>query len=289
MSTYIQIPNSITTKLTKRSKHEEALVYALIRNQIKDNSFTASFSQSQLIDYFIEENYTLTDKQREYKERTINSYVSTLKDVGLLKVTGKKKGDSDHRYNVYQFDYLKKDYFHILPPFLADVNISPKLKGLLLFIKANCWSGTNYLLFNGMTTDLAERLRVGKNQIKDYLEELKAKGYIRFIGKSIHIINENFPLFYINDMDNMTYQIIYDYCLEHDSIPPVKDVDSKGKDKALSLIVAKFTNDYDTLRNVLEERCKKLPEHPSLEYFCQVLRNKKPTREDKACELDIIL
>jgi hypothetical protein len=281
MSTYIQIPNSITTKLTKRSKHEEALVYALIRNQIKDNSFTASFSQSQLVDYFIEEDLILTDKQREYKERTINCYVSTLKDVGLLKVIGKKKGDSDHRYNVYQFNYLTEDYFHILPPFLADVNISPKLKGLLLFIKANCWSGTNYLLFNGMTTDLAERLRVGKNQIKDYLEELKAKGYIRFIGKSIHIINENFPLFYINDMDNMTYQIIYDYCLEHDSIPPVKDVDSKGKDKALSLIVAKFTNDYDTLRNVLEERCKKLPEHLTLEYFCQVLRNKKPQKDDK--------
>lgn len=281
MSTYIQIPNSITTKLTKRSKHEEALVYALIRNQIKDNSFTASFSQSQLVDYFIEEDLILTDKQREYKERTINCYVSTLKDVGLLKVIGKKKGDSDHRYNVYQFDYLKEDYFHILPPILEDNNIPPKLKGLLLFIKANCWSGTNYLRFNGITTDLAERLRVGKNQIKDYLEELKAKGYIRFIGKSIHIINENFPLFYINDMDNMTYQIIYDYCLEHDSIPPVKDVDSKGKDKALSLIVAKFTNDYDTLRNVLKERRKNLPEHLTLQYFCQVLCNKKPQKDDK--------
>jgi len=236
MSIYIQIPNSITTKLTKRSKQEEALVYALIRNQIKDNSFTASFSQSQLVDSFIEKDLILTDKQREYKEKTINSYVSTLKDVGLLKVIGKKKGDSDHRYNVYQFDYLKKEYFHILPPFLEDNNIPPKLKGLLLFIKANCWSGTNYLRFNGITTDLAERLRVGKNQIKDYLEELKAKGYIRFIGKSIHIINENFPLFYINDMDNMTYQIIYDYCLEHDRVPPIKNVDKNHKDERLGYI-----------------------------------------------------
>lgn len=283
MSDYIQIPNSITTKLTKRSKHEEALVYALIRNQIKDNSFKASFSQSKLVDYFIEENRTLKDQEREYKERTIHNYVSTLKDVGLLKVIYMKKGASDYRYNVYKFEYLKEDYFYLLPPFLEDKNISPKLKGLLLFIKANCLNGTNYLHYNGITTDLASTLKVGRNQIKGYLEELKLKGYIRFIGKSIHIINENFPLFYINDMDNMTYQIIYDYCLEHDSIPPVKDVDGKGKDKALSLIVAKFTNDYDTLRNVLEERCKSLPEHPSLEYFCQILVNRKPKRVDDKC------
>ena len=135
MSTYIQIPNSITRKLTKRSKQEEALVYALIRNQIKDNSFKASFSQSRLVDYFVEENCTLTDLQREYRERTINTYVSTLKDVRLLNVIDKKKGGSDHRYNVYKFDYLKEEYFYLLPPFLEDKNISPKLKGLLLLIK----------------------------------------------------------------------------------------------------------------------------------------------------------
>lgn len=289
MSTYIQIPNSITTKLTKRSKHEEALVYALIRNQIKDNSFTASFSQSQLVDYFIEEDLILTDKQREYKERTINNYVSNLKDVGLLKVIGKKKGDSDHRYNVYQFNYLTEDYFHILPPFLADVNISPKLKGLLLFIKANCWSGTNYIRFNGITTDLAEKLGVGKNQIKDYVTELQVKGYIRFIGKSLHIINENFPLSIENDVWNVTYQIIYDYCLEHDKRPPIKNVDKNRKDKRLSYIIAEYATDYDRLRNTLNERCKNLPADLSLEYFCQVLRNMKPTREDKACKPDIFL
>ena len=277
MSNFIQIPNSITTRLTKKSKHEEAFVYAVIRSQIKDNSYKASISERQIAEII---NMT---------ERTVSSYVTDFKDSDLLKVVERKQGESEYPYNVYQFDELKKNYFMILPPLLYDNTISPKLKGLLLFIKANCWSGTNYLLFNGMTTDLAEKLRVGKNQIKGNLEELKSKGYIRFIGKSIHIVNENFPLFYINDMDNMTYQIIYNYCLEHDSIPPVKDVDGKGKDKALSLIVAKFTNDYDTLRNVLEERCKSLPEHPSLEYFCQVLVNRRPTKEDKTCKPDILL
>ena len=289
MSDYIQIPNSITTKLTKRSKHEEAFVYATIRSQIKDSSLHASYPQSSLVDFFIQDEKTISDEKRLYKERTINNYVAELKKDGLLEVTERKQGESEYPYNVYKFEELAEDYFMILPPFLHDNDISPKLKGLLLFIKANCWSGTNYLLFNGMTTDLAEKLGVGKNQIKGYLEELKSKGYIRFVGKSLHIINENFPLFYINDMDNMIYKIIYDYCLEHDSIPPVKNVDGKGKDKALSLIVAKFTNDYDSLRNVLEERCKKLPEHPSLDYFCQVLVNRKPTKEDKTYKPDMLL
>ena len=286
MSSYIQIPNSITTKLTKRSKQEEALVYALIRNQIKDNSFKASFPQSKLVDYFVEENRTLTDLEREYKERTINNYVSTLKDVELLKVIDMKKGASDYRYNVYQFDYLKEDYFYLLPPFLEDKNISPKLKGLLLFIKANCLKGTNYLTFN-KKEELHKLLHVGKNQLLADLKELESKGYIRYIGKSLHIINENFPLFIDQDMDNITYKVIYDFCLEHDRVPPTKRVDGRGKDKSLSWIVGAYTDDYERLRKALDERCKTLPENPSLEYFCQVLRNKKPIREDKACKPDI--
>lgn len=281
MSDYIQIPNSITTKLTKKSKQEEAFVYALIRNEIKDNFMRSSFSQSKLVDFFIEEGDNLTDEQRINKERTINNYIASLKETGLLKVTDKKKGQSDYPYNVYQFYYLSDDYFILLPHFLYDNGISPKLKGLLLFIKANCWSGTNYIFFNGITTDLAKKLKVGRNYIKGYLDELKEKGYIRFIGKSLHIINENFPLFWDQDMDNMTYKIIYDFCLEHDRVPPIKNVDMKHKDENLSWIVCEYQNDYDRLRNALDERCKTLPTDLSLEYFCQVLRNKKPTRGDK--------
>ena len=186
MSNFIQIPNSITTRLTKKSKHEEAFVYAVIRSQIKDNSYKASISERQIAEII---NMT---------ERTVSSYVTDFKDSDLLKVVERKQGESEYPYNVYQFDELKKNYFMILPPLLYDNTISPKLKGLLLFIKANCWSGTNFLRFNGMTTDLAEKLRVGKNQIKGYLEELKSIGYIRFIAKSLHIINENFEANNVN-------------------------------------------------------------------------------------------
>ena len=270
MSTYIQIPNSIKTKLTKKSKQEEALVYAIIRNEIKDKSHKASIPEKQIADII------------KMSERTVNSYVSDLKNIGLLNEPERKQGKSEYPYNSYQFKELTKDYFMILPPLLNDDNISPKLKGLLLFIKANCWSGTNYIRFNGVTTDLAKTLGVGKNYINGYLEELKSNGYIRFIDKSLHIINENFPLYQKADMWNVTYQIIYNFCLEHDRVPPSKKVDGRSKDKALSWIVGAYTDDYERLRNDLNERCKNLPENLSLEYFCQVLRNKKPTREEQA-------
>ena len=277
MSSYIQIPNSITTKLTKKSKLVEALVYSIIRNEIKDKSLKASIPEKQIADII------------KMSERTVNSYVSDLKKVELLNEPERKQGKSEYPHNVYQFDELKKDYFVILPSFLYDNNISPKLKGLLLFIKANCWSGTNYLRFNGITTDLAEKIGVGKNLLAGYLKELESKGSVRFIGNSLHIIDENFPLFLDQDLDNITYKIVYDFCLEHDRVPPTKRVDGKGKDKALSWIVGAYTDDYDRLRNALNERCNNLPENPSLEYFCQVLRNKRPAKVDKACKPDILL
>ena len=94
---------------------------------------------------------------------------------------------------------------------------------------------------------------------------------------------------WIQDPDNITYKIVYDFCLEHDRVPPIKRTDGRVKNIALSWIVGEYTNDYERLRNDLNERCKNLPENLSLEYFCQVLRNKKPTREDKAYKPVILL
>ena len=282
MSNYIQIPNSITI-LNERCKQEEALVYAIIRNEIKDETLTASYSEAALAKVF------------HSTERTINTYIANLKKTELLNVIERKQGESEYPYNAYQFETLTEDYFMLLPQFLYDSNISPKLKGLLLFIKANCWCGTNFIRYNGITTDLAEKLKVGKNIIKDYLEELKAKGYIRFIDKSLHITNSNFPLSIIRDLDNVIYEIIYNFCLSKDRIPPIKNVDKRGKEKALSLIVGEYQNendrrdktqqqdqfDFGRLQNALNERCKVLPQSLTLEYFCQALVNKLPTKNQK--------
>ena len=75
---------TFTTRLTKKSKHEEAFVYAVIRSQIKDNSYKASISERQIAEII---NMT---------ERTVSSYVTDFKDSDLLKVVERKQGESEY-------------------------------------------------------------------------------------------------------------------------------------------------------------------------------------------------
>ena len=135
MSTFIQIPNRIN-QLTKRSKLEEIFTYAAIRSQIKDNSCKAIMLQNQLAELM-----NVTD-------RCIRNYTDTLEKSGLIRYTTKKHAKGEYAHNVYQLYELKKEYFFMNPELITEQSISPKLKGLLMLIKANCIKGTNYLQFN---------------------------------------------------------------------------------------------------------------------------------------------
>ena len=135
MSTFIQIPNRIN-QLTKRSKLEEIFTYAAIRNQIKDSSYKAIMLKIQLAELI------------GVNERTIYNYTDTLEKSGLILDITKQHGIGEYSHNVYQLDYLEEEYFIMNPSLIIEESISPKLKGLLMLIKANCIKGTNYLPFN---------------------------------------------------------------------------------------------------------------------------------------------
>ena len=90
------MPTSITGKLTKRSKHSEAMTLFAIGTQIKDGSRTASYTEKDMAALFGE------------TERTLNKYVATLKNTGLLKIKELVKGKSDFRYNSYYLPFLKR-------------------------------------------------------------------------------------------------------------------------------------------------------------------------------------
>ena len=135
MSRFIQIPNRIN-QLTKQSKLEEIFVYAAIRSQIKGDDRQAVFPQMQLAELMNE------------TDRSIRNYIDTLEKSGLIKNIIKKHGKGEYAHNVYQFDELTKEYFIMEPSLITEKSISPKLKGLLMLIKANCIKGTNYLHFN---------------------------------------------------------------------------------------------------------------------------------------------
>lgn len=134
MSTFIQIPNRIN-QLTKKSKLEEIFTYAAIRSQIKDGNLQAAFPQNQLTELV------------GVHERTIRNYIDTLEKSGLILDTTKKHGYGEYTHNIYQLEYLNKEYFIMNPSLITEQDISPKLKGLLMLIKANCVKGTNYLEF----------------------------------------------------------------------------------------------------------------------------------------------
>lgn len=135
MSTFIQIPNRIN-QLTNNSKLNEIYTYAVIRSQIKNGERQAAFPQNQLAELI------------GVDERSIRNYIDTLEKSGLIMNTTKKHGYGEYAHNVYQFDYLSKEYFIMNPSLITEQSISPKLKGLLMLIKANCIKGTNYLQFN---------------------------------------------------------------------------------------------------------------------------------------------
>ena len=135
MSTFIQIPNRIN-QLTKRSKLEEIFTYAAIRSQIKDSSYKAIMLKNQLAELI------------GVNERTIYNYTDTLEKSGLILDITKQHGIGEYSHNVYQLDYLEEEYFIMNPSLIIEESISPKLKGLLMLIKANCVKGTNYLQFN---------------------------------------------------------------------------------------------------------------------------------------------
>ena len=134
MSTFIQIPNRIN-QLRKNSKLEEIYTYAAIRSQIKNESYKAIMLKDELAELI------------GVNVRTIYNHVDILEKSGLILDITKQHGTGEYSHNVYQFDYLKDEYFIMNPDLIHEDSISAKLKGLLMLIKSNCVKGTNYLEF----------------------------------------------------------------------------------------------------------------------------------------------
>ena len=267
MSTYVQMPTSITEKLTKKSKHNEAMTLFAIGTQIKDGSRTASYTEKDMAALFGE------------TERTLNNYVATLKDTGLLKIKELVKGKSDFRYNSYYLPFYKENYFIVNADFLYE-DIPTKLKGILLFLKANCWNGTNYLEYHSLD-ELSKLAGIGKNDISKYKRELERLGLIKCFKNHLFITCEHFPLHLTDTPKNRIYQFIYDFCFCKEIIPPYKKADDADWDRNILLISEMYQNDYEQLEKDLNDRCANLPPEVSLEYFCKALTGRMPVKKEK--------
>ena len=122
---------------------------------------------------------------------------------------------------------------------------------------------------------MSEILHIGKNTLPKYLDELEAKGFIEYIGKSLHVARN---LFYLSRKDNIYnkfYETIYDYCLSQNVKPPYKDKDTHD----IGLLVAEFSTP-DELLSKLKERCPQLPPKVSMAYFTKTLVNKRAVTQE---------
>jgi len=258
MSNYIQVPNEIITKLTKKSKHKTAYLYVMIRNEIKDKKREASIPELEL-------SYKL-----KMDEKTIYNYIIELEEVGLISNISKRKNfDGDRRYNVYHFPEIKGDNFIVLPSYIDDTSLTAGEKGVMFFIKANCDKGTNHFHFKSMA-ELKAKIGVGKNNA--IIKNLESKGYVRIIGKAIIITCDAFPLYLNGNPDNYIYSLIYNYCLYKGIVPPMKEK------WCLMYLYEKYANRYIELEEDLHNKCKNLPNDVSLHYFCKALLNKMPEK-----------
>ena len=265
MSNFIQIPNDITTKLTKRSKYKTAYLYMYIRNQINKDRDTINAKEKTKLKY---------GEALNLDEKTIYTYIKDLNDVGLISGIGKDWG-IDHRYNVYHFPEINGDNFIVLPSLIDDTNLTIEEKGVMLFIKANCYNGANHFHFKSMA-ELKARIGVGKNST--IIKDLESKGDIRIIGKAIIITNDAFPLYLNGKPENYIYHLIYNYCLYKGVVPPIKE------ERALFYLKTKYSDGYTRLKEDLLCKCKNLPKEISLNYFCMALLNMMP---EKRSNLDL--
>ena len=74
MSDYIQIPNDITTKLTKVSKYKEADLYANMRNTINSNRDTTNAKEKMKLKYA---------ERLNVHEKTIENLTIKILKIGL--------------------------------------------------------------------------------------------------------------------------------------------------------------------------------------------------------------
>lgn len=262
MSNFIQIPNKIQD-ITSNAKSKEIYAYGLIRGQIKDNSYTASITEKDLA------------KLGGWCEKTSWNYVQDLEKVGLIHIIEKKKGKGDHRYNVYKFPKLDKDYSIYSPSFFSDPSLDSNQKGLIMLLKSHCIPGTRHMPYPSAEA-ISEKLKMDSDVFRPRMRELESLHQVKKIDKTLVLTNPNILLAEdMTDYKNWTYEVIYRFCLLKGVVPPTKN---ETESKNLGLIAADYP-DPRSLLKALVKRFKSLPPGVTLSYFAQGLRNMHAKKE----------
>jgi len=229
-------------------------------------------------------------------EKTLSSVIGRLEKHNEL-ITIERKASQEHvlkgeyfiKNNSYQFN-IKPVNFYFLDNSFFELDIPNKIKGFLMQLKSVCKNNTNKYISkkpiqNGINkTELSKLLNTDVKTLNSILLECVTFKQIRFIDNGILILNKCFLLNVQETRENEIYNTIYNYCIELGNIPPER------KENVIREIKFKYlhsNNELETYSNyttdkaeflksnsiidILQERCKNLPDHSTLEYFKKVL------------------
>lgn len=263
MKPYIKLPLKLQ-EINEKSKFKQIYTYFLIKCRIYDDSLTASVLQGKLM------------QEVCVSSKTMQTYIQNLKPYFSC-ITKEYIDKCDHYCNKYHFTNITRYYIAVNKDLKDDTNLTPEQKGILIKIKMMCIKNTNYIKYDSKT-ELKEILDISKNRVHSILEDLEKKGYICFIGKSLHLTQKYFPLS-LDDMDieNYIYKVIYNYCLVNKVCPPLRD------NKALNYLITKFPNIDDSFAEILAKKCPTLPADISLDYFVKALTDNNINRTKQTC------
>lgn len=163
----------------------------------------------------------------------------------------------------YKMNTKPENYFILRNDFILDKNLTPKEKDFLLKFMAICNNSTHYL--KASKQDIKDKVGVGKNNT--VIDNLINKGYIVLINGHYIARCKDIPLSRDLEKANI-YQVIEDFCIEHEVIPPTYDR------KKINLILTKYTTigkgNRQDFKQALIEKCKNI-EHGNYQYILTAL------------------
>ena len=237
---------------------------------------------------------------------TISKYTTKFEDLGFL--------HKEHSYRNNEGQLTSPVTYHVNIPksnwvrFKKDLlleDIDNKLKAFLVLLKCLCINNTNITYYN--KTEISEQLHLSTKTVKKYIDLAIEHGKLLEINNFFLITDNNIildtprpRLRILNGLAREKYDIICNYCIKKNVIPPPYD------DKLMEILCqyrynrpepdleaavsngdeqAKKNYNYYSLKYNLPKLCPNLPDQIySLQYFLASLINRKIYKERFAQE-----
>lgn len=260
-------------------------------------------------DYETGESHVLRETLREVTGikdvDTISKYTAKFEDLGFLRKEYNYRNNEGQLTTpvTYHVDIPKSNWVRFKKDLLLE-DIDNKLKAFLVLLKCLCINNTNIIYYN--KTEISRRLNLSPKTVKKYIDLAIKHHKLVEVNNFFLITDNNIILdtphsksnFGQRTFDNLArekYDIIYNYCIEKNVIPPPYDFKLMEvlcihrydqPEEELETAVrngdrnAKKHYNYYSLKYNLPKLCPKLPDQiHSLEYFLTSLINTKCYKE----------